>query len=459
MRRLSSAILLALLAPGFAAAASLDVTASYKVQDVIYRNVDLGQDRNNQSLLENDARLGLAVKKIELESRGGDDTTMDVGLLLRALGVSGSTNAVSSPINRAAAYYPAANLSPFIENAYVRVNRLWGEPIEATFGRQNYKLGSGLLLDDDGAGFTGVVVRGALPWAGLKLEGFAFQDKDPQAGTPNSLTLAGFSVSLPTEGTWQLNQLVEKDQATQLVYGCSFAAAGPTGSDPTQTAGCLVSKALRSFTSARYQISYGPMVFDGEAAIEKGVATPTGPNPAPNHITYNADAEVVKAKWKQSLYHTGEGIARLSLARGSGDNNNTPTKDEAFYPTHGHRYDGLERSGFGEFYGATPYDAFGGNYSTSTKSGLPQNSSGIVVVGIGFTAPAYKGFVLDLDGYAYQATRSGGTLGDEADVHLRYPIRDLFVLSAGMAYFKSGTLTDPNRSVARKYTFSASGRF
>ena len=458
MRLTLALALLAFAAPG-ARAASLDVTASYKMKAVSYRNLDLGQDTNNHSFLENDARLGLAVKKVVLDSRGSEDTTLDLGLLLHALGVSGSSTPVSGPFDRAAGYYPSSNLAPFIENAYVRVNRLWGDPIEATFGRQNFRLGSGLLLDDDGAGFTGATVRGEFPWAGLKGELFLFQDKNPQASAPNSLTLAGFSLSLPTEGTWQLNQLVEKDQAQQLVYGCSFPGSS---ADPTQTAGCTVSKALRSFTSARYQISYGPLVFDGEAAMEKGVATPTGLNPAPNHVTYNADAEVVKMKWKQNLYRIGEGIARLSIARGSGDNAGTATRDEAFYPSHGHRYEGLERSGFGDFYAATPYDAFGGSYSSATKNGLPPNASGITVVGAGFTTPSFRGFLVDLDGYLYQATRASGagsTLGSELDTHLRYPIRDQFTLSCGMAYFKSGLITDPGRSIARKYTFEASGRF
>lgn len=454
MRRGLGLFLLACLAPG-ARAASLDVTASYKMRALSYRNIDLGADVNNRSFLENDARLGLAVKKIVLEPRGGDDTTLDLGLLLHAIGVAGSTTSVTTPFDRAAAYYPNTALLPFIENAYLKVGRLWGEPIEATFGRQNYRLGSGLLLDDDGAGFTGAVVRGELPWGGMKAEGFLFQDKNPQASAPNSLTLAGFSLDLPTEGTWQLNQLIERDQAQQLVYGCAYPG------DPNLN-GCMVSKALRSFTSARYQISYGPMVFDGEAAIEKGVATPTGPLPAPNHITYNGNAQVVRMKWKQALYRTGEGIARVSLARGSGDDSSTPTRDEAFFPSHGHRYSGLERSGFGEFFGATPYDAFGGHSSSATKSGLPQNASGIIVVGLGYTPPAYHGFALDIDGYLYQAERvqnAPRTLGDELDVRVRYPIRDQFTLSAGAAYFKSGLITDLNRSIARKYTFEASGRF
>jgi hypothetical protein len=457
MRLTLALALLAFAAPG-ARAASLDVTASYKMKAVSYKNIDLGQDTNNHSFLENDARLGMAVKKIVLDTRGEADTTLDLGLLLHAIGVAGTTTAVSVPFDRAAAYYPSTDLTPFIENAYVRVNRLWGDGIEATFGRQSFRLGSGLLLDDDGSGFTGATVRGEFPWAGLKGELFLFQDRNPQTSAPNSLTLAGFSLSLPTEGTWQLNELLERDQASQLVYGCTYL------NDPDTNA-CRVSKATRSFTSARYQISYGPLVFDGEAALEKGAATPTGVTPAPGHITYNADAEVVRMKWKQSLYHIGQGIARVSLARGSGDSGGTPTRDEAFYPSHGHRYEGLERSGFGDFYAATPYDAFGGNYSTTTKSGLPPNASGITVVGAGFTTPAFRGFLIDLDGYLYQATRAsssagyGSTLGDELDIHLRYPIRDQFSLMAGMAYFKSGLISDPGRSIARKYTFEASGRF
>jgi hypothetical protein len=448
----------ALLLPLFcslASAASLDVTAAYKMKAVSYKNLDLGQYVNNHSFIDNDARLGLAVKKIALETRGGDETTLDLGLLLHAVGVAGSTVAVASPIDRTAAYYPNANLTPFIENAYVRVSRLWGKPIEATFGRQNYRLGSGLLLDDDGAGFTGAVIRGELPWAGMKAEGFLFQDKNPQAAAPNSLMLFGFSLDLPTEGTWQLNQLIERDRASQLVYGCTYAG------DP-DAAGCSVSKATRSFTSARYQISYGPLVFDGEAALEKGVATPNGPFPAPNHITYNGNAQVVKMKWKQSLYHSSEGIARVSVARGTGDVPGTPTRDEAFFPSHGHRFSGLDRSGFGDFYGATPYDAFGGNYSTSTKSGLPNGASGIIVVGAGYTPPTYAGVALDLDYFLFQADRVATgprTLGSEWDVRLRYQIRDQFSLSAGLATFKSGLLTDPGRASARKYSFEASGRF
>jgi len=458
MRRLPRLAVLLALAASPAAASSLDVTASYKMKATAYKNLDLSSDpsgRNNHSFVSNDARLGLAVRKIPLESRGGEDSTMDVGLLLHAIGVSGSTVTAASPFDRIAACYPSSDLTPFIENAYLKVSRLWSLPIEATFGRQNFKLGSGLLLDDDGAGLTGVSVRGELPWAGMKTEAFAFQDRNPRASGPSSLALFGGSLDLPGEGIWQLNQLFERDRTDQLVYGCTYSG------DP-DAAGCAISKAFRSFSSVRYQISYGPMVFEGEAAMQKGSATPTGPSPAGNHITYNGNAQVVKMKWKQSLYKSSEGIARMSVARGTGDNPGTATRDEAFFPSHGHRHNGLERSGFGEFFAATPYDAWGGNYSTSTASGLPQGASGLIVVGAGYTPPAYRGFNLDIDYYLYQAERiqSGSrTLGMEWDVRLKYPIKDQLTIALTTAYFKAGTFADHGHGVSRKVSLEASGRF
>lgn len=440
-------------------AANLDVSASYRMRAVSYSNLALNlESRNNHSFISNDARLGLAVRRIQLESGAGEETTMDLGLLLHALGATGSTSSLKTPLDRAANHYPSADFTPFIENAYVKINRLFGWPMETTLGRQSFRLGSGLVLDDDGAGITGVRVRGELPWWGMHLEGFIFHDRNSRFGGDNSLGLYGASLDLPGEGTWQLNQILERDLAQQPVFGCVNPRAASAG----LPAECLVSKAHRSFTSLRYQLNYGPMVFDGEAAMQRGAATPTGLTPAPNHISYMGDAQVVRAKWKQRLAKFGEGIARVSAARGSGDNPATPTTDEAFFPSKGHRFQGLERHGFGDFFGATPYDAFGGNYSTSSASGLRQGSSGILVVGAGFTPPAYRGIALDIDYFLFQAERirtGGRNLGMEWDFRLRYNISDQFSISAAAALFRAGSASNPARGESKKFTIEAYGRF
>ncbi|OGR84452.1 MAG: hypothetical protein A3J74_09505 [Elusimicrobia bacterium RIFCSPHIGHO2_02_FULL_57_9] len=458
MLRIFSAFAPLLICASVGSAAHLDVSASYRMRALSYSNLNLDlNNKNNHSFISNDARLGVAARKISLERQGGGESTMDVGLLLHALGVAGSTVSLQSPLDGAANHYPSADLTPFIENAYLRVNRLFSAPIEGTFGRQTFKLGSGLLLDDDGAGLTGVSLIGELPWKGLKAGGFIFNDKNPQFGAPNSLDLFGMILAWPTEGSWELSQLFERDRSVQTIFGCSFTDPA-TGLATT----CLVSKALRSFTSLRYQINYGPMMFDGEAVLQRGAATPTGPTPAPNHITYNGNAQVVRAKWKQPLYKTGQGIARIWIARGSGDDPSTKTSDEAFFPSRGHRFNGLERAGLGEFFGATPYDAYGGNYSTSALGGLRQGNSGIIVTGAGYSPPAYKGLGLDVDYFLFQAERirSGSrTLGMEWDVRLRYAIMDNFTLSATAAIFRAGTASNATRNTSRKYAFEVSGRF
>ncbi|MBI5631115.1 MAG: hypothetical protein HY921_09550 [Elusimicrobia bacterium] len=449
---------LALVLPFLAASArasNLDVTAAYRLRALSYTNLDLSSanSSNKRSFIENDARLGFAVRKIALEdAAGAEEPSLDVAILLRALGVSGSTATLSAPFDRAAAIYPSSNFTPFFENAYIKANHLFGKNLEAVFGRQSYKLGSGLLLDDDGAGLTGIKAGGELPWGGLKLEGFVFQDKNPLFGAPNNLDLLGLSLSLPTDGLWQLSQLLERDRTVQTVFGCANTTW--VGQN------CMISKAMRSFTSLHYQMSYGPLVFDGELALERGAGTPTGGVPLANHVTYQGDAQVFKAKWKQNLPRLGEGIARLSVARASGDKPGTPTTDEAFFPTRGHRYNGLERGGFGDFFGASPYDAWGGNYAVS--SGLNANASGILVAGGGFTPPAYKGVALDLDYFLFQADRIRAgprNLGSEWDFRLRYQIQDRFTLSASAALFSVGSASNAAHGSAHKYALEASGRF
>ena len=487
MPRATAALILLAAVSGPALATNLDVTSEYRLRAVSYRNLNLGYlvdgagtparpPRNDRSFMSQSARLGFALKDIPLRDVQGE--SMDMVLKLRALGATAFARgaSVAPPFDRAAANVPDSDFVPFFENAYLRARDLGGLPLDMTVGRQTFSLGSGLLLDDDGAGLTGVTLTGGLPWGGMRAQGFVFQTQRPASHpthaslSPGNAGIAGLSLELPTEGTWQLNQVLEKDQTTQF--------AAPLGCRDASPSGCLVSKATRWFSSLRYQLTYGPIVFDGEAALQKGAATPTGPAAAGNHVTYNGNAQIVRAKWKQTFYansQTGrkiQGIARVVFARGSGDDPSTPTTDEAFFPSHGHRFDGLERAGFGEFFGATPYDALAGQ-STTTASGLLNGASGIIPVGVGVTPPAYRGFVLDVDYFLYQADRvlagPHRTLGTELDFRLRYDIRDRLQLRASAAYFTLGagndvTYTtgfspDPSKSTARRYMFEAVGRF
>lgn len=453
----SAAALLTLWASS-AYSAGLDVTAEHRMRALSYQGVRMtGGAKEGSSFLSQSTRLGFVFKNIPLGEARGETQTMDIAVKLRAIGVMGSTTAFSAPFDQAAGVYPNTNYVPFLENAALQTHNLGGLPWDVAFGRQSFTQGSGLLLDDNGAGLAGVSAKGRLPWWGMNAEGFVFQAAHPMSG-PGALDVFGGTLELPSEGTWRLNQLFERDKRDQTVAAANCTAAGT---------GCVTaSKATRWFTSLSYQLRYGPLVFDGEAAWQKGSATPTGPGAPGNHVTFNGNAQVIKAKWRQTFYRskaTGrkvEGIARMSFARGSGDDAGTPTTDEAFFPSHGKRFDGLEREGFGDLFAATPYDAFGGQ-STATANGLQRGTSGLVVIGIGATPPAWRNIVLDFDYYLYQAERGGASrgLGTEMDIRLRHDIRDRLSLRLSAAFFKGGPALDPGKPSARRYMFEASGRF
>ncbi len=464
---------LCLAAIGFTAsaarAASLDLTAQYKFDSIAYDNLGMTTHASNShSFMADDARLGFAVNQIDLGSLGGGDQAMDVKLLLHALGAPG-LNTMPTPFSRVAANYPSTDFTPFIENAYIRIHNLLNTRMVATIGRRSFKLGSGLLLDDDGAGLTGATLLIPLPWWTMKTELFVFKtDAFSASSAPaggyfspaggNSLDLFGFTLAFPTDGLWQLNELVEHDPAPETVPGCVSGSGG----DP---AACTVSHALRSFTSVRYTINVGPLFFDGEGAVEKGYGYNAVDNSGNSlgRVAYDGNAEVLRAKWKQPLYRVGEGIARITVAHGSGYNPGGSTTDTAFFPSHGHQFSGLTRDGFGEFFGATPYSAFGGSYTpTGNPSGLPANASGIDVVGAGYTPPAYHGVALDLDYYFFQADRvlnTSGTLGNEWDIGLRYDLTSTLDCSLTYALFKIGPAINPGGGTANKIDVAVSGRF
>ncbi|MBI5623219.1 MAG: hypothetical protein HY924_05515 [Elusimicrobia bacterium] len=452
---LMSAVLALACLASLSQAASLDLAASYRARLNSYSNLNLSKTvGNNRSMLTNDARLSFAARRIYLDTWRGEEMTLDVAVGLRALGVAGSTTSFQAPFDRIADHYPNTSFVPFFERAYLGLHNAFGLPLDLTMGRQNYKLASGLLLDDDGAGLTGAVGTGTLPWWDMKLEGFYFFARNSQTG-PDNLNLYGATLVIPSEGTWQFSALAEDDRKGQVQYACSFPQM--------PAAGCTAYRSRRYFPSVRYTLHFGPIVFDGEAAFQMGkakIAQDVGG--APRQVTFQGNAQVVRAKWKQKLYRTGEGIARMTVARGSGDDFGTTDEDEAFFPSMGHRFDGLERSGFGDFFGASPYDAFGGNYSTTTASGLNYRASGIVAVGAGYSFPSYRNITLDVDYWLFQADRirqGKRTLGGEWDFKLRYNLKDTFSMAASAALFGVGTATDPNLGSARKYAFEVFGKF
>jgi len=433
-RILVPAIVLAASAGG-AFAAKLDLTAEADFKAVSYVNLkNLAPSAGNGPYFFENAALGFTVKNIKLPAY--EESTMDIGVGFRAVGIAGSTTAYRQPFAMAASRYPDSSFTPFMERAYVKVNKLLDYDITFTAGRQPFSLASGLALSDDGAGLTGLRMKFNSIWRELAGQLFAFQPKAEDSAS-GGVSIAGASIELPSEGLWQIYDFWEFDRKTGKVL-----------ESPE-------SRATRHFAGVNYTLRQGRLAFEGEAAIERGSAKTDG-----GEVSFKGAAFIISGKWNQPMGAMGNGTGRVAFGRGSGDKSSTRDVDETFFPSYGHRTNGLERSGFGEIYGASLYDALGS--STSTANGLPEGMSGIQMVNIGATLPVYKGIYTDIDLFFYEAAAStakeGKKLGTEWDIKLTCPIAEKLKLSAVYAMFSPGKAY-PSHAPVHKFAIQTSARF
>ena len=167
MRHNLLALFFAAALPTLASAANLDISSDYRLRSLSYTNLNLEAPNYDRSFMTQDARLGVIIKDV-WRSSSGNDERVDLGIAFRAIGVAGSSTTLQAPFDRIADNYPDTNFIPFLENAYMRIQNLFGYPWETTIGQQSFKLGSGLLLDDDGAGLAGVSTLISIPWEDMK---------------------------------------------------------------------------------------------------------------------------------------------------------------------------------------------------------------------------------------------------------------------------------------------------
>jgi len=428
---------LSVLCGGQAFAAKLDLMADVQTKVVSYTNPDFASDTTDGVYFLQNVRLGFVLK--DIHPSGTTANATDVGIVLRSLGVAGSTITLHHPFSDAASHYPSSDMTPYVEQAYVKISNMLDRDMTLVAGRQDFRLASGLTLSDDGAGFTGFRFKQGSLYKDLAVTGFVFQPKsmDSESGDVNIL---GLSFEVPSDGLWQAYSFFELDKRGETI--------NLRQSD----------KAVRNFTGLSYIMRYGNLSFSGEGAIEKGTAYAA--NSADSNVAYDGSALILTGKWDQPLWALGTGSAHLSYGRASGDKDSSSDTSEAFFPSFGHRYNGIERSGFGEFFGASLYDAMGG--STSTITGMPDGVSGMRMVNLGITLPAFAGIYTDFDYFIFEAdtsTLGSKQIGRELDVKFSYPIRDQIRMTAVGAFFSPGGVYADNTPSANKFSFELVGRF
>ncbi len=420
-------------------AAKLDLTSEVGLKGVSFSNLNYATaNPSSRFFYLQNAALGIGVK--DLRPMQAAEMTMDVNLRLRAYGISGSTTAQSAPYDTIADRYPNSSFVPYIENAYVKVNHLFDYNLTMQAGRMPFMLASGLALADDNLGFTGLTLKSEKLFNRFDMQFFAFQPRADNS-TAKSTDLMGFSAAIPGEGLWELYNYWEFDK------NASTAANGTA-----------VSARTLQFTGISYTLKYGFLSFTGEGVLQGGSANKTNSS---DKIKYSGSAFSLSGKWVQPFGRFGTGEARFTYGHGSGDKFSTLDTDETFFPDYGHRYNGMERSGYGELFAASLYDAFGGD--SSTKTGLPAGLSGVQVVNMGVTLPPYHNIYVMLDYFVYEADRNANSsskkIGTEIDLRLNYPIGQTLNLSAVYAKFSPGPVYPNGTKTPSKLAFEAFAKF
>jgi len=407
MKRYSAPALLAALAllASAAGATKLDLSADLEIKAGNYSHLIYGANQNSQPFFSENARLGFVIKDIRLEKT--PQSTMDVGIILQSIGPSTSSGTIGSPqLGAIAARLPNSQGSPFIREAYVKIYKFLNPNITATFGRQNFSLGQGITLASDDLGFPGGLLEINNVFQGIKTDLFFFR---PLAVT-RPVKVYGASAFYPgNEGLWQVYHFWQQDDnAGQDIL---FKTISKT----------------KKFTGLRYVLTQKQLSFDGEAVIQRGTAKEDGTGDIHN---YEAHAFMLKGSWAQHVSIFGRSKVRLGYGRSSGNLPGNTDTDKAFFPDFGRKYDGIERSGYGEIAGASLYDMM---KTSDTANGLPHGVSGLNIINIGVDLP-YKKLLLSADLYKFRATQTtaAGSLqiASEVDLKASYALGDNLHLTA-----------------------------
>ena len=441
-------------------AAILDVGTDYRLRGLSYSKVDYGVSSGQDYSYYSQRALA--------HIGGRFSPNIEFMTQVQAIGVAGSSASVTNPtVDPGMGRYPNTNFTPWVQWAYMKATQLYDMPIDLTVGRQPILLGDGLILSDDDLGFTGIRAQTRLPWYGLRADLFTFKTGDALQGARDA-DIYGIEFTKPLRAVrYQASWVMERDRSGNTLYirpSENTSSALLSGSDFRATS------ITRQFYDARIEgrlLQGGFYKFEGvlqTGHVDRSSATLGSVDIGGYAFLVSGGLFTRFSKYGPIEIHGTFGLA-------SGDSGGG--KDNSFRPSFGHRFDGLERSGFGEYYGASLYDAlptttYGPTGSTAAVSGLPPGYSGMRVIGAGVTTHPTNLLSIGIDYYVYTAQETPGSnfpvgssessLGTELDIGAGFAYTSYLTFRASYAMFSPGKAY-PNRDQATRLLIEAIGRF
>lgn len=364
----------------FCLTASLELGTEYRLRGLAYSNLDYLESTEDRS--------NYYSQRLRINLIGSPIEDFVIITKLQAIGVAEG----STPSSR----YPNTDFSPFVENIYFKLNNFSDLPLNISVGRQPFFYGKGLIVSDDGLGFTGIKLNYKLPWKDITTEVFTAKASESQ-GTSGDHDLYGIVSTLPGRiNTWHFSIFYEKNSSSATYVG-----------------GDLVSKDKKLFLDLILDGKMEGAFYNTEIVVQRGSVDkvdPTLPDPTYNSLSYLFEGGYLGYSDK-----LGQLEVKLTYGEGEGDQVGTTDKIEAFNPTFGRRYDGLERVGYGEFFAASLYDVF---------QGLNPGYTGLQIISLGGNIAPWAKTNINISYSQFKANEAppGGAknLGREMDFGIKY---------------------------------------
>ncbi len=186
------------------------------------QHIDIGEniDFEYRFMERGNTRITQYRQDINFYLEGYLKDNIEMGARLRSAGIMNSTATVI--------LYEGGkieNLTPFIENAYVRIRDYYGYPVTFTFGKLALNWQEGILINDNRKGLPGVQVEYTAPY-GIEVEGYHIRTKMDRYGISD---VRGTGLRADRDFDFrnvELNYTVEEYESTEevirRVYGGRF---------------------------------------------------------------------------------------------------------------------------------------------------------------------------------------------------------------------------------------------
>ncbi|MBD3272338.1 MAG: hypothetical protein GF384_07360 [Elusimicrobia bacterium] len=430
-----------ILVTGMLYSASLDLETEYRFKGISYRNPDYNTGtKDNESFYANRLRIlinGSPIENIRIVTR------------IQALGLAGGTTEYSIIGGTTTTRYPNTEFEPWIENAYIQLEKINQSNFSLILGKQPFYYGQGLIMADDQLGFNAIKMIWA-PQPTFSIEAYTAKINENRFGD-NDLDAYGIiTQSKKTQSLWMIGLYSERDR---------------TGTFINSSATSFIQKHFLEYYS-RKDLKGG--FYSINVAVQRGEIDYI--NPLLHDQKYEGDSnfkvqdifdylEPYGFLLQGGLNSPGNTITgpvqvHAAWGLGTGDDAGSLLENEQFLPTLGHRYDGLERTGFGRFYSATLYDTYGG---------LPAGYSGVQIITLGGTMSPYARMKIGIDYFLFdsQQTAPGGSkqLGRELDFTFRYPFSTYVTFNASYALFFPQDGLGKDSAKAEHLTLGITGQF